>query len=346
MQLTALLHVDDVSPRELRVVVTTHFGRVRREAANTLAYLRDAEVALAISYEMGRAVSIVPGPALDESDLVQLEARLQDALVDVGRKVRREIGFAGVPVIGLWRYRELFQIVTAPDDAPRPPPPMGGNPFVLEVSCADSPDAPVAMDRADQALTEVNLLLAAFVPWIEAPQPRGLIEQQWAIPVGEPVTGPIWTQKAYIIEGFLAVADTLTPPPGPEVRLVDEPILYARRGLSGGASLELPTSIELMFDRYYRLESNRRERFLRWLIGSRIQARLRAFRHRRATWRRSKPSRPCDPAGAPVTLAQSAACKRGPGRPANSSTSWMNTFRARTERQRPSAGRFTACVLV
>ena len=46
--------------------------------------------------------------------------------------------------------------------------------------------------------------------------------------------------------------------------MVDEPILYARRGLSGGESLELPTSIELMFDRYYGLESNRRERFLRW----------------------------------------------------------------------------------
>ncbi len=244
-----------------------YFKRARHDNPKALVYLRDGEVAVSIIYEKDRMIAIEPGPALEESDLLVLDARLQKGvLTDVGRKVRRAIVFAAVPVAGCWRYRDRFQIVPAPDEAPMPPKPMGENPFVLEVSYADSHDSLIAMERASEALTEVNRLLAAFVPWIEPPQPRGHIEQQWAIPIGasQPVTQPIWTQKGYRLEGFVTAAEMLELAPGPALQLIDEQTLYARRGLSGGETFDLPRSIELMFDRYYELDAVRRERLLRW----------------------------------------------------------------------------------
>jgi hypothetical protein len=156
--------------------------------------------------------------------------------------------------------------VTAPAEAPRPPAPMSWNPFVLEVGYAHSLDDLVAIDRGKGAVTEVNLLLAAFVPWIAPPEPWGRIEQQWAIPIGKGQSSmrPIWTQKSYVIDGFKLVTDTFTAQTEPELELVDEDVIYARRGLSGGEELDLPKGIRRIFDSYYRLDATRRERFLRW----------------------------------------------------------------------------------
>jgi len=141
---------------------------------------------------------------------------------------------------------------------------MSHNPFVLEVSFSDSRHARLASRRGSRALREANLLLSAFVPWIEGPDAWGHIEFQWAIPIGQPITRSIWTQKMYTFEGFAHLADAFTAPSDRDLALIDERTLYTRRGLMGDETLELPASIQSIFDHYYALDSDRRERLRRW----------------------------------------------------------------------------------
>jgi len=182
-QLAVQLHAEEISPQELGAIVSAYFGRVQYEGSNTLAYLRDERVALSITVEDGRVTSIQPGPALTDADVVALGAQIRNgALVHVGHKIRRQVAFAVVPVTGSWRYRDLFQIMPAPNDAPRPPGVIGPHPFILEASYPDSPDPLIANNRASGAITDASRLLAAFVPWIDPPTSWGHIEHQWAIP--------------------------------------------------------------------------------------------------------------------------------------------------------------------
>lgn len=207
-RLEARLHVTEVPAGELRVVLAGHFHRIRDLDDETLAYLRDSEVALLTRYAGDRVISVQAGPALTADDVEALQSAVElGVLADAGRKVRRQIVFATVPVEGSWRFRDHFQIVPAPEDAPRPPRPMGQNPFMLEVAYADCRHTLLASERGSAALREANLLLSAFVPRVNGPGAQGHIDFQWAIAIGEPVTRSVWTQKMYAFEGFEHVAE-------------------------------------------------------------------------------------------------------------------------------------------
>jgi hypothetical protein len=264
-RLDARLHAAEISAWELRVILAAHFGRIQDLEDGALAYLRDGQVALATKHTDDRVISVQTGPALTENDLGALQSAVElGVLTAAGRKVRRHIVFAIVPVEGSWSFRDLVQLLPAPDDAPRPPGPMGQNPFVLEASFADSQHPLLASERGAAAVREAHLLLSAFVPWIEGPSGWGHIELQWAIPVGRPVTRSIWTQKVYTFEGFEYVAEGFSAPGHRKLALVDERTLFARHGLMGGETLELPASLDSLFDHYYALDPVRRERVFRW----------------------------------------------------------------------------------
>lgn len=49
-------------------------------------------------------------------------------------KFIKKILFSYTPLKGWYRYREAFQIVPVPPDAPKPPKAMGHYPFILELS--------------------------------------------------------------------------------------------------------------------------------------------------------------------------------------------------------------------
>lgn len=109
-RLEAQLHAAEISAWELRVVLAGHFRRIQDIDDHTLAYLRDGEVALLTRYADDRVISVQAGPALTEDDVDALQSAVEfGALTDAGRRVRREILFAIVPVEGSWRFRDRFQ---------------------------------------------------------------------------------------------------------------------------------------------------------------------------------------------------------------------------------------------
>lgn len=77
--------------------------------------------------------------------------------------VRRGICFSdGLNVQGTWRYRDEFQIVPAPDDAPRPKYSLGAQPFVIEVMYQPCNNILVSGARALRALRSTVLKLVPF----------------------------------------------------------------------------------------------------------------------------------------------------------------------------------------
>jgi hypothetical protein len=78
-----------------------------------------------------------------------------------------------------------------------------------------------------------------------------------------PPVWSIWTQATYAFDGFEAVATDFSDAQGDTVALVADDGYYARSGLSGDEVLELP-SFELLLSRYFDLDPDRQDRFLRW----------------------------------------------------------------------------------
>jgi hypothetical protein len=272
-ELSARLHVDNVVLSELLTVLQNQFHEARWEAGDTVDYLRGGEVALTLHYDGVQLAGVRAGPSLEERDVAEIERVLEESvLADAGTKVRRHITFASVPVTAAWRYRDLFQILPAPPGAPRPPVFVADHPFILEVVHPWSSDWIIALGRAQTAVTDVNLVLAGLVPFVRA-QRWGRARNLWGFPVGEdsfylgqPV-GPkrsSWIQEGYIVDGFTAVADELATNDGAEVQLLTDSAYYTRAGIPGDSVLDLPSSIEMMFDRFYALDSARRDRLLRW----------------------------------------------------------------------------------
>jgi hypothetical protein len=262
-ELARRFRLAEIRPAELRVILWAHFRSARQGQGNTVDYMRGDEVALSVEYVDGRVDSVRAGPRLADRDVVAIETAVTDsALIDHGRKVWREIVFAGAPVTGSWRYHDLFQIVPAPAHAPRPPAHGADHPFVLEVAYASSPDSGIVVTRAGARLFELNLLLAAFVPLIDA-RPRFRHEQRWAIPLDDSASPPrsIWTQQSYMFEPFQTVADDFTTGI-PTIASIADGQYYAPSGIN--RALRLPESLEQMFDQYLALDPGRGERILRW----------------------------------------------------------------------------------
>lgn len=122
----------------------------------------------------------------------------------------------------------------------------------------------IRIDRANQALEQVNLILTALVPMIGG-RARHRLQQQWAIPAGvDPPADSIWTQSTYRFGDFARIAARFDDSSYPQLEIVPDDVFYGRPGFFGYHVLVLPTSIGAMLDRFYALDRGRRERFQRW----------------------------------------------------------------------------------
>jgi hypothetical protein len=81
------------------------------------------------------------GPAMRPELEEQIEVRIErDILTSPGRKIHRWTAFSSACLVeGSWRYKDSFQILPAPAEAPRARQLFADHPFILDLSIEDSP---------------------------------------------------------------------------------------------------------------------------------------------------------------------------------------------------------------
>ena len=258
------LHVDEVDADELRSVLALDHDLARYDGEGEVSYFAEGRHQLTLRYSTKGALQAVePGPDFDQVHFDKVESRVETALLtDQGVRIFRAIAFSTVRVDGFFRYQDRFQVLPAPEGAPRSEAVMGQHAFVIEVAYDHSSESTIAGSRRLAAARDVNLLLAALVYLVDE---RLSVQQRqvWAVPIGEG-GGPIWSSELYWIKGFENLRENFSTPDVPALERRPTELYYDETGIREDAKVRLPEDVEVMLDRAYALDAGRRGRLFRW----------------------------------------------------------------------------------
>jgi hypothetical protein len=258
------LSIGAIDEEELVSILGDFFPRGSGNT-ETVEYEDEQEVcAITLKYKGGRIVSAVHGPALTKEILAKIVEKIKSAILTKGiEKINRSFFFSYEKIEGSWKYKDQFQILPAPPEAPRPSESYAAHPAVLELSYSGSPDRSVEHVRILRKQHETRLLLHLFVnggiTWENVMQGK----KKWAfIRDGDELRSE-WLQLGYTAPGFQATAKELSNPKGLQVlKSATTEEYFSRWGVSTNP-LEVPANLTSLFDAFYELSPKDREKFLR-----------------------------------------------------------------------------------
>ena len=260
-------HVSGVEQAELESVLLDYFHGARSVTADEIVYPGDAtEYALKLSYEDGTLVGIFPGPKLTASDIEAVQAKVASELLSSeGARVGRYILFGSVPVSGYFHYRDRFQILPVPPDAPRPEFLLGDHPFLLEFQFPATSNSMLRQARRAARERECELLATGLLEFSIHGLGR-MARHHWVLPQSDPKEPwrSVYCQEMYTWPGLSLEGDRFTPTEGLGSLMEIAPQeYYSRSGISPERHLEIPSNLTALLDTFYALAKRNRERFLR-----------------------------------------------------------------------------------
>jgi hypothetical protein len=265
-------YADEVADSELVTLLSHHFQAGRMDPGSDVVELargQDGEPVLMLHYVNGSLARIEPGPGLAADDVEQIRARIEDTALPSGNlQVGRQVFFSRPEVTGWWRYRDMFQLVPAPADAPRPGFVMAMHPFVVEIAYPATDDHLIRLVRERQRFWELGLLLELLLHgsthvlgdrkphhWVLDGSDEGIVTK--------------YLNEGYGLDGFTFITDSFSDMSEiHSMQEIPDDEYYAARGISVDQKMAVPELMEAALDRYFDLAEPERERFLRacyWL---------------------------------------------------------------------------------
>jgi hypothetical protein len=198
----------------------------------------------------------------------ELEEQIQIAidrvlLTPTSSKVWRWTLFSSRPVEGFWRYRDQFQIIPAPSEAPRPAELMADHPFILDFAFDDSVDFMIRNHRCARRASDLTLVLNLLLrQHISSMSNRGRKHWVWVLEGSVP-TATVWAHEGYMIPNLQYLVDDL--PIAMEVPPLEEVAAETYYDLRAGYAdtLTIPAQLGRLLDAFTGLTGDDRERFLR-----------------------------------------------------------------------------------
>ena len=128
-----MFRASEVDHGELTEILLHHFKTAIQQTDNEVLYPgHSTEYAVRLIYGRRGLKAIMPGPRLTDEDIKTIRRSVKEELLaPSGERVGSRILFAAVPVEGFCRYRDRFQIIPVPPDAPRPNVLMADHPFII-----------------------------------------------------------------------------------------------------------------------------------------------------------------------------------------------------------------------
>jgi hypothetical protein len=266
--LRSRLQAESLDQAELGLVIQQHFGHGKYAAPQEIHYARaHDDCAVRILYDDdGTLTKILAGPDLQVGDIEELQKKIEIELLQAGPvKVRRRILFTTVPTTGAFRYKDVFQILPVPAEAPRPHFLMGEHPLVLEIAYGTSSNFMVSNLRQEKAGRQLELVLSSLLQFgLRSLGPYSRFN--WSLDrSGDTVILPSkFLQEGYTWEGAIGELDQFSPlDEHPMLVMIDVNQYYSRIGLSIGQVSDLPSDIEQQLDRFFALPADDKEKFLR-----------------------------------------------------------------------------------
>ena len=182
-----------------------------------------------------------------------------------------------MPVPGTYRYRDLFQLLPPPDDAPLPPASLGDYPCVIEFAFTprkmaridpagyERPKWVVDNEIASQTLREI-LLLLTLITSRRLFLFQGSFRQAWFVSLGSKgkkreLAESEWGQEMYYCGEFDQNLKGFSSPPQELIGQVD-PNLYFNKIIILNEVLDFPKNVTAILDCYYTLPDEAKRVFL------------------------------------------------------------------------------------
>ncbi len=262
--MTEELHIGEVDDDELKVVLSSVLPRGAQFRPDEVEYRTMAdEWALSLQYREGKIVRAVAGPAMTSDLEEQIRTAIERVLLTpTASRICRWTLFSTRPVEGYWRYRDQFQIVPAPPDAPRPAELMAEHPFILDFVFDDCVDFMIRNQHCIRRASDLTLVLNILLRQrISSPSNRPRKHWVWA-PQGS-VPPAVWASEGYMIPNFRYIVDDF--PVAADVAPLEEVAAetYYDHRAGYADALTIPAELARLLDAFSGLNGDDRERFLR-----------------------------------------------------------------------------------
>jgi hypothetical protein len=276
-EISSDLHLREVNDEELSSILEQAFGGALYDDSNDeefVFYPDKSRARVKLKYKGGYLLSALAGAALSDEMLRLLQARVESELLGPCQTiVASEILLSEKLVSGSFRYRDLFQILPAPEGAPKPPPNLPGmyprHPFLLEFSFPGSSNAIISGFRKIRVRAELESMLSVLLDGtVEGTGAYG--RYRW---VRSDIGGCNFAQEGYLFSGLPSESSTFSDSSYvskiPEV----DPTNYYDLTWSASMPLKVPSDLSPRLNAFYNLRREEKETWLRaahWLRQSSV----------------------------------------------------------------------------
>ena len=218
---------------------------------------------VALTFREKKIVAIEPGEAFDAAEWMKISKEIGESILAGPLKVGRDYSFSSFRVLGSWRGNHSgVQILPPPEHAPRANFGMADHPFILEFPIKVTDCWPVTNHRRMREHRNLTLLLNVLLAGHTSLQSNRLAHFWANVPLDDGRHEIKWVQQFFIVEGWKALTEELSPSADEQLEEVDSEEYYAKVG-HDGKGLRVPADLDQSILLYNQLSSMNRAKFNR-----------------------------------------------------------------------------------
>lgn len=267
-ELCKRIEESSIPPDELAMLISNSFGHGHMPPDSREVMWGESEgtIALRLVYTKAGRFTAYAESALTDETAETLIRQIETLEAGGDPTVWRKVCFALLPVVGFFRYRDLWQLRPVPPDAPQPPFVMAPHPFILEVKGGSVAERFVGWMRGGKLLWETELILSLLL--LGGIDSYGSASHEWVIDMGrdsqEPEPRTVLGQVGYSLPTMPGPPDDFSPVDGLDPLALAPSAEYLReRGITVGDKLEIPDLMPIFCDTLAAASPLTRERFFR-----------------------------------------------------------------------------------
>jgi len=258
-----LFHLEEVRHGELRTALLHYFGKSGQIGIRRHKFFKGGEPHfLELLFDSNDNIAdIVISSGFPEPKLQEIERRIRETLIENQKTTfGQAVCFSHVPITGYFRYRDLFQIIPVPDNAPAPNMITAGYPFLLQFAYTSSSDKMLGfMRKTEKEVLYVRLLNLLLNKRIYSNFSQA--SHVWVLKQTKPVPSEI-AQVGYSYDGLRGVVDNYSDTSSlSSIERVEPQQYYTERSYRGASALKLPSNLEATLDKALSLEGKEWDKF-------------------------------------------------------------------------------------